>query len=175
MSVEVIVALAAAWSAKSSARLGFGGDSAVELLSAIVVLWRFRSTSGSTGQDEEHAARLAGALRFVVAGFVVLSSGLSLLGYSEPRPSLAGIILLIVAAVGMPWLANQKRKLAAENHPLICVAHQFGVSWHRSPLRIAHLDAQFATGTSGIRSLRSNEDEHRIIQNCRILPTSLKA
>ena len=103
MSVQVIVALAAAWSAKSSALLGFGGDSAVELLSAIVVLWRFRSTSDSTGQDEKHAARVAGALLFVVAGFVFLSSGLSLLGYSEPRPSLAGIILLIVAAVGMPW------------------------------------------------------------------------
>lgn len=77
MSVEVIVALAAAWSAKSSALLGFGGDSAVELLSAIVVLWRFRSTSDSTGQDEKHAARVAGALLFVVAGFVFLSSGLS--------------------------------------------------------------------------------------------------
>jgi len=35
MSIEAIVALAAAWSAKSSALLGFGGDSAVELLSAI--------------------------------------------------------------------------------------------------------------------------------------------
>jgi len=41
MSIEVVVALAAALTAKSPALLGFGG-SAVELLSAIVVLWRFR-------------------------------------------------------------------------------------------------------------------------------------
>jgi divalent metal cation (Fe/Co/Zn/Cd) transporter len=114
MSVEVIVALAAAWSAKSSALLGFGADSAVELFSAIVVLWRYRSKSDTTEKDEKLAARVAGALLFFVAGFVVLSSGLSLLGYHEPRPSLGGIILLIAAAIGMPWLSSQKRKLATQ-------------------------------------------------------------
>jgi divalent metal cation (Fe/Co/Zn/Cd) transporter len=113
MSIEVIVALGAAWSARSTALLGFGGDSAVELFSALVVLWRFRSKSDSAGA-ERLAVRVAGALLFIVAGFVVLSSGLSLLGYSEPRPSVIGIILLIVAAVGMPWLARQKRRLAAQ-------------------------------------------------------------
>ena len=114
MSIEVIVALRAAWSAKSSALLGFGGDSAVELLSAVVVFWRFRSTSDSTEKDERFAARITGALLFVVAGFVLLTSGQSLLGYYESRPSLAGIILLIAAAIGMPWLASQKRKLATQ-------------------------------------------------------------
>jgi divalent metal cation (Fe/Co/Zn/Cd) transporter len=114
MSIEVILALAAAWSAKSSALLGFGGDSAVELISAVVVFWRFRSRSDSSEKEEKIAARVAGVLLFVVAGFVILSSGLSLVGYREARPSLTGIILLIAAAIGMPWLANQKRKLAAQ-------------------------------------------------------------
>ena len=59
MSIEVIVALAAAWSAKSSAPLGFGGDSAVELLSAIVVSWRFRSASDSTGGWQARLVPLA--------------------------------------------------------------------------------------------------------------------
>ena len=111
MTIEVIIALAAAWTARSSALLGFGGDSAVELLSAIVVLWRFRSTTDAE-KDEKLAARVAGVLLFTVAGLVVISSGVSLLGYREPRPSLVGIILLIAAAIGMPWLASQKRKLA---------------------------------------------------------------
>jgi hypothetical protein len=53
-------------------------------------------------------------LLFFVAAFVIVSSGLSLLGYREPHPSFAGIILLIVAAFGMPWLASQKRKLATQ-------------------------------------------------------------
>jgi len=114
MTIEVVVALLAAWAATSSALLGFGGDSGAELFSAMVVLWRFRSTSDSAMKDERLAARVAGGLLFAVAGFVVVSSGLSLLGYGEPRPSFVGIILLIVAGVGMPWLASQKRKLATQ-------------------------------------------------------------
>jgi divalent metal cation (Fe/Co/Zn/Cd) transporter len=53
-------------------------------------------------------------LLFIVAAFVIVSSGLSLLGHREPQPSFAGIILLIGAAIGMPWLASQKRKLATQ-------------------------------------------------------------
>lgn len=45
MSVEAVVSLGAARFARSPAPLGFGGDSAVELLSAAVVLWRFCSPS----------------------------------------------------------------------------------------------------------------------------------
>jgi divalent metal cation (Fe/Co/Zn/Cd) transporter len=113
MTVEAIVALGAAWTARSPALLGFGGDSAIELFSAIIVLWRFRSKSDSE-DAEKLAARVAGGLHFVVAAFVIISSGLSLLGFREPQPSIAGIILLIVAAIGMPWLASQKRKLATQ-------------------------------------------------------------
>ena len=88
-----------------SALLGFGGDSTIELFSAIFVLWRFRSKPDSA-DAEKLAARVAGSLLFIVAAFVVASSGLSLLGYREPQPSFTGIILLIVAAIGMPWLAQ---------------------------------------------------------------------
>jgi hypothetical protein len=45
MTVEAVMSLAAAWMARSPALFGFGGDSAVELLSAAVVLWRFYSPS----------------------------------------------------------------------------------------------------------------------------------
>ena len=113
MSAEAVVALLAAWTARSPALLGFGGDSAIELFSAIIVLWRFRSKPDSA-VAEKLAARVAGGLLFFVAAFVIVNSGLSLLGYREPHPSFAGIILLIVAAIGMPWLASQKRKLATQ-------------------------------------------------------------
>jgi divalent metal cation (Fe/Co/Zn/Cd) transporter len=114
MTIEVVVALAAAWTAKSPALLGFGSDSVVELFSAIVVLWRFRSTRDSAEKTEKLASRVAGSLLLVVAAFIIISSGFTLLEHSEPRPSFAGIVLLIAAAIGMPWLAGQKRKLAAE-------------------------------------------------------------
>jgi divalent metal cation (Fe/Co/Zn/Cd) transporter len=112
MSVEAIVSLGAAWMARSSALLGFGGDSAVELLSAAVVFRRFYHPS-QEGKAEERAARIAGGLLFVLAGFVVLASVLALLGHVEARPSPVGIVLLILAAIAMPWLAKQKRQLSA--------------------------------------------------------------
>ena len=96
MSIEAVVALVAAWTARSPALLGFGGDSAIELFSPIIVLCRFRSKPDSA-VAEKLAARVAGGLLFFVAAFVIVSSGLSLLGYREPQPSFAGIILLIVA------------------------------------------------------------------------------
>ena len=111
MSIEAVVALVGAWTARSPALLGFSGDSTIELFSAIIVLWRFRSKSDSA-EAEKLAAHVAGGLLFIVAAFIIVGSGLSLLGHREPQPSFAGIILLIVAAIGMPWLASQKRKLA---------------------------------------------------------------
>jgi divalent metal cation (Fe/Co/Zn/Cd) transporter len=107
MTVETIVSLGTAWSSHSPALLAFGGDSLIELLSAAVVLWRFRFTLG-----EARAARIAGGLLFALAGFVVLTSILNLIGYSEAQRSLVGIGVLLAAAVAMPWLASHKRKLA---------------------------------------------------------------
>jgi len=42
----------------------------------------------------------------------VLTSVLNFIGYREARRSLIGISILMTAAIAMPWLANQKRKLA---------------------------------------------------------------
>jgi len=113
MTVEAVVSLSAAWTARSPALLSFGGDSAVELLSAAVVLRRFSGHSPEA-HAEEQAAKIAGALLFVLAAFVILASTLSLLGLlAEPRPSWVGMVLLILAAVVMPWLARQKRLLSA--------------------------------------------------------------
>jgi len=112
MSVEAVVSSGAAWFARSPALLGFGGDSAVELLSAAIVLWRFYSPSRGD-HAEQQAARIAGGLLFVLAAFVALASILTLLGHVEARPTPIGIVVLILAAVVMPWLARQKRRLSA--------------------------------------------------------------
>ena len=111
MSVEAAVSLGAAWRAHSPALLAFGGDSAIELVSALVVYWRFR-TDSTEMKAEKLAARIAGGLLFALAAYVVLASGAALFGKQEARPSLAGIALLLVAAVVMPWLARQKRRLS---------------------------------------------------------------
>ena len=111
MSVEAAISLFAAWRASSPALLAFGGDSAIELFSAVVVLWRFRA-SDAHEDAERRAARVAGALLFVLAAYVAITSVASLLGYSEAKPTLLGIAILVAAAAVMPWLAKEKRRLS---------------------------------------------------------------
>lgn len=116
MVIEAAGSLMAAWMAGSAALLAFGGDSAIELLSAIVVLWRFRSSFASSPaheRDEKIAARVTGILLVALAAYVVAVSVLKLLGRSKPAPSYFGIAILAMAAVFMPLLARAKRRLSA--------------------------------------------------------------
>jgi divalent metal cation (Fe/Co/Zn/Cd) transporter len=111
MVIEAALSLWAAWRADSPALAAFGGDSAIELLSAVVVLWRFRSHPSE--HAEQRAARIAGGLLFALAAYVILASAASLLGYIEPKPSYMGIAVLVGAAIIMPVLARKKRHLSA--------------------------------------------------------------
>lgn len=49
---------------------------------------------------------------FVLAAYVIAASALTLLGFSEPRRTYLGILILLAAALGMPFLAKEKRKLS---------------------------------------------------------------
>ena len=112
MIVEATLSLWTAWRAHSPALLAFGGDSSIELFSAVVVLWRFRSPSSAN--SERIAARIAGSLLIALGVFVAIVSVRALLGYTEPRPTYLGIVVLAVASLIMPWLAQQKRRLSAQ-------------------------------------------------------------
>lgn len=112
MSAEAALSLIAAWRAHSPALLAFGGDSAIELLSAVTVLWGLR-VQAAGGHAERRAAHVAGGLLFALAVYVVAASVLSLTGHGEARPTLLGMAVLIAAAVVMSVLVNEKRKLSA--------------------------------------------------------------
>jgi len=108
MIVEAVVSLGTAWRSHSPALFAFGGDSLIELLSAAIVLCRFRFEL-----NESRAARIAGVLLFMLAGLVALTSSLNFLGYGEAQRSPVGIAILLAAALVMPWLARRKRQLVA--------------------------------------------------------------
>jgi divalent metal cation (Fe/Co/Zn/Cd) transporter len=111
MTVEASLSLFAAWMAHSPALLAFGGDSAIELLSAVVVLRRFRAPAQE--RSEKHMARIAAALLFILAAYVAVISAMTLLGHREAKTTYSGIAVLIGAAAIMPWLAREKRRLSA--------------------------------------------------------------
>lgn len=110
MSVEAFVSIWAAWKGRSPALAAFGGDSGIELLSAVVVLWRFQRHDSP--RAEQRATRLAGGLLFALAAYVPLISVMSLLGYSEPKVSYLGMAILVGAVLIMPMLAREKRRLS---------------------------------------------------------------
>lgn len=112
MCVEAAVAIFAALRAHSVALLGFGADSGIELASALIVYLRFKQISRI---NETRAARIAGLLLFLLAAFIV---GSSIVAFTNPRfqpePTYLGVALLFAAGIVMPWLAAQKRILAAK-------------------------------------------------------------
>lgn len=110
MTIEVVIALIAAIRAHSVAVAAFGADSAIELLSAAVVLGRFRAARGIS---EILATKITGWLLVALAAYVASHSLYSLLAaQSKPEVTYLGIGLLIAAAVVMPWLGRRKRLLA---------------------------------------------------------------
>jgi Cation efflux family len=111
MSIEAVLSRWSAWKARSPVLAAFGGDSAIELLSANIVLWRLRDDSSE--EYERRAARMTGGLLIVLGACVVLVSSISLLGYSEPKPSYFGMVVLLAALLIMPLLAREKRRLSA--------------------------------------------------------------
>jgi divalent metal cation (Fe/Co/Zn/Cd) transporter len=112
MTIEAAISLTSAWKAQSPVLLAFGGDSAIELLSASVVLWRFQIHI-EPEKAENRAALIAGVLLFLLAAYVLVASILTLLGYGDPKPTSLGIGILIAALVVMPWLAKEKRELSS--------------------------------------------------------------
>jgi divalent metal cation (Fe/Co/Zn/Cd) transporter len=112
MSAEAGVAIWAAIRARSVALLGFGVDSGIELLSALIVFLRFKT---KFRVKETKAARITGLLLFALAVFILSEAILSLTSLSfRPEPSYIGIALLIAAALVMPKLAARKRMLAGK-------------------------------------------------------------
>ena len=139
MTIEVGIAFVAALRAHSVALAAFGGDSAIELLSAAVVLARFDSTSRIT---EKSAGRITAWLLVALGVYITVQSLYVLIvAESKPQPSYPGIGLLLVAALVMPWLARRKRQLgiATNSAALRADAAQSSICGYLSWIALAGL------------------------------------
>ena len=118
--VEAVVALAAGHLASSTALIGFGLDSVIEVASATAVAWQF---SGSDPEGRERAALRVIALSFfALAAYVTVESIRSLLGAAEPEHSTVGIVLAALSLVIMPVLSAAQRRTGRELGSLSAVA-----------------------------------------------------
>lgn len=121
MSIEGAGSLLLGWASKSLLLEAFGVDSIIELFSAGVLLWRLRVEAGGKADEarleavETRAARLVGYSLFVLAAYVVANSAFGLFAHriTDTHESVWGIVIGLVAKIGMPILAGYKLKVAA--------------------------------------------------------------
>ena len=110
--VEAIVALAAGAAASSSALVGFGLDSVVEVSSALAVAWQF---AGRDPEAREQVALWVIAISFFALAAIVASDALrSLLGPGEAEHSTVGLVLAGVSVAVMPLLSSAQRRTGRE-------------------------------------------------------------
>jgi divalent metal cation (Fe/Co/Zn/Cd) transporter len=105
--VEAVVAIVAGTAANSIALVGFGLDSTVEVMSAMVIVWQFR---GLAEDRERRALKLIAVSFFGLAAYVAIQAIIDLVGKSKPESSPVGIGLAIASLVVMPLLARAKRR-----------------------------------------------------------------
>lgn len=120
MVIEAVAAIGAGIAAGSLLLFAFGIDSGIELTSAIVVFRRFRfelseklnGDRDSAREVERKTARIAGYLLLLLSVYVLAQAVLGLLTRRAAETSLVGILVAIIAAVGMPFLAKAKLRVA---------------------------------------------------------------
>jgi divalent metal cation (Fe/Co/Zn/Cd) transporter len=121
---EGAVAITAGLLAGLVSLVGFGVDSGIESLAAVLVGLRLsaRLRHGTTDEGKERRALRAVAVTFfLLAAYVVVEGARSLLGDEEPDTSTVGLVLLATSIVVMPLLARAKRRvgLALGGDPLV--------------------------------------------------------
>ena len=118
--IEAVVALAEGTRVSSSALIGFGLDSIVEIASAAAIAWQFSGTDPET--REKAALRFIAISFFALAAYVSVYAALSTGGVGELRPSKIGIVLASASLVVMPVLSLAQRRAGRELGSLSAVA-----------------------------------------------------
>jgi divalent metal cation (Fe/Co/Zn/Cd) transporter len=118
--IEAAVALTEGARVSSTALIGFGLDSVIEVSSAAAVAWQF------AGRDpearEKIALRIIAFSFFGLAAYVTVDAIRALLGVGEARHSTVGIVLAALSLVIMPVLSYAQRRAGHELGSLSAVA-----------------------------------------------------
>ena len=113
---EAVVAFWAGALAGSVVLVAFGADSIIELFAGGVLVWRLTREGDGTEDEvaERRAQKLVGLTFLVLAAYVLVHSGASLLGWlPRPEPSLVGVGIAVASAVVMSVLYLAKMRVAA--------------------------------------------------------------
>jgi divalent metal cation (Fe/Co/Zn/Cd) transporter len=110
--IEAVVAIGAGTAADSTALIGFGLDSVIEVSSAAAVAWQFAGRDPE--RREKTALRIIAISFFALAAYVTVESVRSLLGGAHAEHSTIGLALAAVSLAVMPGLSYAQRRAGRE-------------------------------------------------------------
>ncbi|MFC7891931.1 cation transporter [Streptomyces sp. NPDC057381] len=113
--IEAIVAITAGTIASSSALIGFGLDSIIEVSSAAAVAWQFSARDHAVREAREQTTlRIIAVSFFALAVYVTFDAARALVGTGEADRSVPGIVIAALSLAIMPFLSAAQRKAGRE-------------------------------------------------------------
>jgi divalent metal cation (Fe/Co/Zn/Cd) transporter len=113
--IEAVVAITAGTLASSTALIGFGLDSVVEVSSAAAVAWQFSAREHAVREARERTTlRIIALSFFALAAYVTVDAVRALTGTGEAERSLPGILLAALSLAVMPFLSAAQRRAGRE-------------------------------------------------------------
>ncbi|MBO8185102.1 cation transporter [Streptomyces spirodelae] len=114
-AIEAAVALTAGTLASSTALIGFGLDSLIEVSSAAAVAWQFSAREHSVREAREKTTlRIIAISFFALAAYVTADAVRALAGSGEADSSLPGIVIAALSLAVMPFLSAAQRRAGRE-------------------------------------------------------------
>ncbi|QGV81985.1 cation transporter [Streptomyces ficellus] len=121
--VEAVVALTAGSLASSTALIGFGLDSVVEVSSAAAVAWQFSAPDHVTREGRERTTlRIIAVSFFALAAYVAVDAIRALSGTGDAEVSAPGIVIAALSLAVMPFLSAAQRRAGRELGSVSAVA-----------------------------------------------------
>jgi divalent metal cation (Fe/Co/Zn/Cd) transporter len=113
--IEAIVAITAGTIASSTALIGFGLDSVIEVSSAAAVAWQFSARDHALREAREQMTlRVIAVSFFALAAYVTFDAVRALAGTGEADRSIPGIVIAGVSLAVMPFLSAAQRRTGRE-------------------------------------------------------------
>ena len=113
--LEAVVAITAGTLASSTALVGFGLDSLIEVSSAAAVAWQFSAREHAVREARERKAlRIIAVSFFALAAYVTVESVRALFGAGQAEHSTVGLVLAALSLAIMPGLSYAQRRAGRE-------------------------------------------------------------
>jgi cation diffusion facilitator family transporter len=117
--IEAVVAVGVGLIVGSVALVGFGVDSGIEVISAVVLLWRlYRAGPNASAEEhglaEKRALYLVAATFFLLAAYIAYEAIGALIAQEGPESTTVGLVLSILSILIMPTLAYLKGRIGRE-------------------------------------------------------------